>query len=64
VSPTAKFLLFAILIAVIVTTIMYLLDIPLGWRYSGGASVVVISVLLYVFLAKIADRLRHKTLGS
>ena len=46
------------------TTIMYLLDIPLGWRYSVFTFVFVISVLLYVLLAKIADRLRHKKLGE
>jgi len=60
-SPTTKFLVLALFIAVVITLLWYLLDIPFGWNYSralvGG---VVIAFVLYALLAKIADRLRHR----
>ena len=59
VSPTAKFVLFALFITVVVSTLFYLLDMPLG--YGRLSFVVVVSVLLYVLLEKIADKLRRRT---
>ena len=51
-------------IAVVVTAIMYLLDIPLGFRTSVAVSILVISILLYILLVKITDKLRHKRYAS
>jgi len=67
VSPRTRFVLFALFIGVVVITIiLHLLDIPLGWGYSRplAAFVVMISVLLYVLLGRIADKLRHRKLGD
>jgi len=60
-SPTTKFLVLALFIAVVVTLLWYLLDIPFGWNYSRAmVGAVVIAFVLYALLAKIGDRLRHR----
>jgi len=60
-SPITKFLVLALFIAVVITLLWYLLDIPFSWNYSRAmVGTVVIAIVLYALLAKIADRLRHR----
>ncbi len=56
-TPTAKFVLLAILITVFAATIMYLLDVP--WGYPRLGLVFAVSAFV-LFLLAIADRLRNR----
>jgi uncharacterized membrane protein (DUF373 family) len=63
-SPTTKFLVLALFIAVVITLLWYLLDIPFSWNYSRAMlGSLVIAFVLYALLTKIADRLRHKKIS-
>jgi len=60
VSPATKLLIFAIFIAVIITLLLHLLDIPFGFGYSRAVFVIAVAIVLYAWLTKIADKLRRK----
>jgi len=60
VSPTTKFLVFAIFIAVVITLLLNLMGIPFGWGYSRAVFVIMVAILLYALMTKIADKLRRK----
>lgn len=63
-SPTMKFLVLALFIAVVITLLWHLLDIPFSWNYSRAmVGSLVIAFVLYVLLTKIADKLRHRKLS-
>jgi len=63
VSPTTKFLVFAIFIGVVITLLLNLMDIPLGWGYSRAVFVILIAVALYALLTKISDKLRRRNIS-
>jgi len=64
VSPTTKFLVFAIFVAVVLTLVLNLMDIPFGWGYSRAVFVIMVAILLYALLSKIADKLRRRQMFS
>jgi len=59
-SPKTKFLVFAILIAVFLTVLFNLIDVPFGWGYSRAAFVILVATLLYALLTRIADKMRQR----
>ncbi len=58
-SPKTKLLILALFIAVVLTFLFDLAEIPFGWGLARGTFVVVVAVLLYVLLERIASKLRH-----
>jgi hypothetical protein len=60
VSPTTKFLVFAIFVAVVLSLFLNLMGIPFGWGYSRALFVIMVAIVLYALLTKVADKLGHR----
>jgi hypothetical protein len=58
-SPKTKFLVFALFIAFAIMSVLYLLDIQFHiGGYFGAVIVIMIAIVLYALLTRIAERLK------
>lgn len=61
-SPKARFLLFTVTVALILTLAMGLLNVELffGGYYTRALVAIIIAIALYMVLGRISEKIRHK----
>lgn len=59
-SPRTMFLVFVVFIAVVVTLLLKLMDIPFRPSYGSAVLVIALAVVIYAVLTRIATKLRQK----
>jgi hypothetical protein len=59
-SSKTNFLVFTMFIALVLTLLLYLMDIQFRiGGYFGASLVIMIALVLYALLSRIAEKLRH-----